>query len=485
MPTRSPSLRQLAPVLAGFFIMGFCDMVAPVTARIAAEYPPSQQTAVHFLPSMVFLWFLLLAAPVAAWMERAGRKRVALAGYALTVVGLAVPFAAGRGCDLVWYFVGFGLLGIGNTVLQVAVNPMLACLVPPERMSGYLTVGQIFRNCSLLLVAPLVTLAAARFGAWNLLLPLYAALTLVGALWMQAVPIPERCAEPGGSAGGAPCGAKERPAAAAKPAHGAVPAGGAKADADASPASRSKGPEAAPGATSASGALGAFRLLRLPLVRLGVLGVVFFIMADVGNGFLSARLIDDPSSLFTSAGYYACRIVGTIVGAWALQRFSERRYLRWNLAAAMLLAAGLTVVRSEAAVYLFMGLLGFTFACLFPSFYAVATTGAGERANGAAGLLIMAISAGALSGPLCGALTRLAGAHAAMLFVLACLAGMYLVASRIPEPLPDAPAEFTAVLEYQHRTEPLSGLRSDGPAGFRGRCPGPPDRNQCNDPKKE
>lgn len=403
MPTRSPSLRLLAPVLAGFFIMGFCDMVAPVTARIAADCPPSQQTAVHFLPSMVFLWFLLLAAPVAAWMERAGRKRVALAGYALTVVGLAVPFAAGRGCDLVWYFVGFGLLGIGNTVLQVAVNPMLACLVPPERMSGYLTVGQIFRNCSLLLVAPLVTLAAARFGAWNLLLPLYAALTLVGALWMQAVPIPERYAEPAG------------------------PTDEVKAD--------------VVDAAAAPGALDAFRLLRLPLVRLGVLGVVFFIMADVGNGFLSARLIDDPSSLFTSAGYYACRIVGTIVGAWALQRFSERRYLRWNLAAAMVLAAGLVLVRNEAAVYLFMGLLGFTFACLFPSFYAVATKGAGERANGAAGLLIMAISAGALSGPLCGALTRLAGAHAAMLFVLACLAGMYLIASRIPDPLPGAPAD--------------------------------------------
>ncbi len=413
MPSRSPSLRLLAPVLAGFFIMGFCDMVAPVTARIAAECPPSQQTAVHFLPSMVFLWFLLLAAPVAAWMERAGRKRVALAGYALTVVGLAVPFAAGRGCGLVWYFVGFGLLGIGNTVLQVAVNPMLACIVPPERMSGYLTVGQIFRNCSLLLVAPLVTLAAARFGAWNLLLPLYAALTLGAALWMQAVPIPERYAEPAGP----------------------VAAPGTAA---ASGATVLSGPAAAPGA------LDAFRLLRLPLVRLGVLGVVFFIMADVGNGFLSARLIDDPSSLFTSAGYYACRIVGTIVGAWALQRFSERRYLRWNLAAAMLLAAGLVLVRSEAAVYLFMGLLGFTFACLFPSFYAVATKGAGGQANGAAGLLIMAISAGALSGPLCGALTRLAGAHAAMLFVLACLAGMYLIARRIPEPLPGAPAGKTA-----------------------------------------
>ena len=31
--------RLLGPVLAGFFIMGFCDMVAPITGRIAAEFP--------------------------------------------------------------------------------------------------------------------------------------------------------------------------------------------------------------------------------------------------------------------------------------------------------------------------------------------------------------------------------------------------------------------------------------------------------------
>ena len=29
--------RVLGPVLMGFFIMGFCDMVAPITGRIAAE----------------------------------------------------------------------------------------------------------------------------------------------------------------------------------------------------------------------------------------------------------------------------------------------------------------------------------------------------------------------------------------------------------------------------------------------------------------
>ena len=56
--------RVLGPVLMGFFIMGFCDMVAPITGRIALEFPASRQAAVSFLPTMVFLWFLVLSTPL-------------------------------------------------------------------------------------------------------------------------------------------------------------------------------------------------------------------------------------------------------------------------------------------------------------------------------------------------------------------------------------------------------------------------------------
>ena len=128
--------RLLGPVLAGFFIMGFCDMVAPITGRIAAEFPPGQQAAVSFLPTMVFLWFLVLSTPVAALMNRWGRKATALLGYGFTVAGLMTPYAAGADCALGWYFAGFGLLGVGNTAIQVAVNPLLVTIVPGERMTA-------------------------------------------------------------------------------------------------------------------------------------------------------------------------------------------------------------------------------------------------------------------------------------------------------------------------------------------------------------
>ena len=335
--------RVLGPVLAGFFIMGFCDIVAPITGRIATEFPEELQGAVSFLPTMVFLWFLILSTPVAALMNRIGRRATALWGYLFTFAGLLLPYAAGPGYGLGWYFAGFGLLGIGNTIVQVAVNPLLATIVPGERMTSYLTVGQIFRNTSLLLLAPIVTALVAATGSWRLLLPIYAARVL-----------------------------------------------------------------------------------------LSTLGVACFIAADVGIGFLSVRLIDNPDSILTTTGFYACRIVGTLVGAWVLVRISDVKYLAWNMAGALALCLVLLFVRSEAAIYAAVGLLGFGMACVFATFYAVATKAEPEHANEVAGLMIMAIAAGALSGPVCGAIIRLTGnPHTGMLYVVVLIGYMLWAACRL------------------------------------------------------
>lgn len=363
--------RLLYPVLMGFFIMGFCDLIAPITNKISGEFAASEQTAVNFLPTMVFLWFLLLSTPVAALMNRIGRKRTALAGDLLTAAGLLVPWFAGEGSGLVWYFVGFGLLGIGNVAIQVAVNPLLATIVPGAKMTSYLTVGQIFRNTALMLLAPIVTLLSFWTGTWRLLLPIYALITLAGGVWLAFT----RVEEP-------------------------VRAG------------------------ASVGMIDCFRLLGRPVVAVCAFGIAFFIAGDVGIGFLSSKLIDNPNSLLTTTGFYACRIVGTIVGAYVLVRISDVKYLRWNMAAALALACALFFVRAEAAVYALIGVMGFTMACVFATFYAVATKAAADKVNEVAGLMILMISAGAISGPVIGAIIRAAGGEAryGLFYVVPCIA---------------------------------------------------------------
>ena len=362
------SLHKLLPVLFGFFVMGFCDVVGISTSYVQQDFGLSE-TLAGFIPSMVFFWFVLLSIPAALAMNRLGRKNMVQISNGITAIGMLIPFVH---YNLATCMTAFVLLGIGNTAIQVAVNPLLATIVPGERMTSYLTVGQIFRNTSLLLLAPIVTALVALTGSWRLLLPIYAGLTVLGGIWLQFTSVAERDRS-GHAAGMSDC----------------------------------------------------FRLLRNRAVLLCTLGVACFIAGDVGIGFLSVRLIDNPDSILTTTGFYACRIVGTLVGAWVLVRLSDVKYLSWNMAGALVLCVVLLFVRNEAAIYAAVGLMGFAMACVFATFYAVATKAVPEQANGVAGLMIMAIAAGAVSGPVCGAIIRWTGnPHLGMLFVALCVGYM-------------------------------------------------------------
>ena len=48
----------LLPILAGFFVMGFCDIIGTVMNQVKAECGLSDVTA-GFMPSMIFIWFFL------------------------------------------------------------------------------------------------------------------------------------------------------------------------------------------------------------------------------------------------------------------------------------------------------------------------------------------------------------------------------------------------------------------------------------------
>lgn len=358
----------LYPALMGFFIMGFCDIIAPITGKIAEQYA-DHAAQVSFLPSMAFLWLLLLSTPLASLANRRGRKFVALIGYVLTVAGLAIPFVAGKGCDLICYFIGFALVGMGNTAVQVAVNPMLAMIVPEAKMTSYLTIGQICRNVSIMLVGPLVLLLGAD---WSLLFIIYAVLTVLGGVAMWRSPLRDPVGAEVGSVGIADC----------------------------------------------------FRLLKNSTVALCAVGIGAIIACDVAVGTLSSMLIDSDSSILTSTGFYGCRIVGTIVGAVVLARYSEVLYLRWNMLAALVLVAVLFFFDMQWAIFAASGLLGFTFSCVFASLYAVATKAvAATEANTVSGLLILFISAGAVSSPVIGAIIRAAGGNVqyGVLFMVPCL----------------------------------------------------------------
>ncbi len=380
MVTQKVNKQLLIPALFGFFIMGFCDIVAPITGSVIVnEFPAEQGGAVFFLPTMVFFWFLFLSVPISSLMNHIGRKSTAFIGYALTLAGLLLPLGMGDTPSLEWYYVAFGVLGLGNTFVQVSMNPLLATIVPAEKMTSYLTIGQVFRNTALMLVGPLVTCAVYLWGegsvlAWHNILYIYAGFTLIGGLLLQCAHMPKS-------------ENKDRAASFAD----------------------------------------CFKLLRNKVVLISALGIACFIAADIGVNFVAGKLIDTSSSILTSTGFYICRIIGTLIGAWVLMRVSDVKYLRWNMALALLLCVVLFLWSNPVAVYAAMGFMGFAMSCVFATFYAAATKAEPEKANAVAGLMIMAISGGGVACPACGSIISMFDDRSQMglLFVIVCV--MYML----------------------------------------------------------
>ena len=351
------SKRLLLPVLVGFFISGYSDIVAPLTGNIIVDLFPREVIGrVNFLPSMAFLWFLVLAVPIAAFMNRRGRKMAARIGFALSFVGLVVAFAAAFGPSLTGLFIGFGILGLGNTFIQMAMNPLLAVISPKDRMTAYLTVGQIVRNGTLLLVGPLALLFGAWTGAWQWTLAVYALVALAGNVWFVFVDLPEQ---------------------------------------------RDEHP---------MGFAACFGLLRKRMVWISTLGIGAFIVADVGINFVGGQLIETDHSILSSTGFYAFRIIGTIVGYFVLTHYSDVKYLRYNMLAALVVVACMLFTRDADWIYVAMCAMGFLISCVFATFFAAATKAVAVReSNGVAGLMVFAISAGAITCPVCGGLIAWGG----------------------------------------------------------------------------
>ena len=107
------------PILFSFFVMGFCDVVGISTTYVKNDFNLSEALA-GFIPSMVFLWFLLLSVPVALAMNRVGRKRTVQISNVITIVGMLIPFVS---YNFATCMVAFALLGlIGGSMLWEAVQ---------------------------------------------------------------------------------------------------------------------------------------------------------------------------------------------------------------------------------------------------------------------------------------------------------------------------------------------------------------------------
>ena len=363
------------PVLATFFVMGFCDVVGIATSYLKQDFALSESLA-GFIPSMVFIWFLFLSVPAAILMNRIGRKAMVQVSNAVTFVGMLIPFFSYTFASAM---VAFILLGIGNTLLQVSLNPLLTNVVKGERLTSCLTGGQVVKAVSSF-CAPFLALAAtAAFGNWKYLFTIYAAITLLSFLLLEVTEIPKE-------------------------------AGNGK-------------------ATSLKEAFG---LLGDTTVLLFFLGIFFIVGVDVGTNTVSAKLLiercgmDVEKASLGASVYFICRTIGAFLGTFLLARMDDIKYLKINLFLAVVAMTFLFFVRPAWAILAGIGGIGFFCSSVFSVLFSQALKARPEKANEISGFMITGVCGGAVIPPLMGLATEWVGNQRGSLLVITlCLA--YLV----------------------------------------------------------
>jgi fucose permease len=181
------SLATILPVVFGFFIMGFVDLIGTAINYVKVDFGLNDTTA-NLLSLSCFLWFLVASIPTGFLMNRIGRKNTVLVSFLFTFAGLLLPWMA---YDYTTVLIAFTLIGIGNTILQVALNPLVTNVVNRDKLTGSLTLGQFIKALSSWLGPNAAAwLAASAFG-WKFVFPVFAVVSLLAALWLWVTRIRE------------------------------------------------------------------------------------------------------------------------------------------------------------------------------------------------------------------------------------------------------------------------------------------------------
>ena len=375
---KNKSIVYALPVLFGFFVMGFCDIAGFSSDYVQRAFGWSDQMT-GFVPSLVFIWFLFLGIPVGNLMNSLGRKNTVMVSMAVTIVGSVLPLIA---FGSVSCMIAYSLLGIGNAILQVSLNPLLGNVIKDDRlMTSSLTAGQVIKAVSSLVGPEIIIFATAKFGAehWYYCFPILGLITLLSAAWLLATPI-EREETSAGSG------------------------------------------------ISFADTLG---LLKDRTILLLFLGILFIVGVDVSTNYISSKLMtlrfgwDLEHAKIAPQTYFFCRTAGALLGTVLLSKISGIKYFRVNIIACAIAAGAMIAVSNPVAGLVCIGAVGFFASSIFSIIYSLALTARPDKANQISGLMITAIAGGGIVTPAIGFAIGAAGIGGGIAVTLLC--ALYLV----------------------------------------------------------
>ncbi|MBO4844237.1 MAG: MFS transporter [Bacteroidales bacterium] len=369
------SWKKLLPIMFAFFAMGFVDMVGTATNYVKANFALSD-TMANFLPSMVFLWFFFLSVPTGLLMNKIGKRKTVLLSLVVTALAMILPLC---GYNYPMLLVSFCLLGIGNTLMQVSLNPLITCVVSGDQLASTLTFGQFIKAIASFIAPIIASWASVRFGNWLLLYPIFLAFALIATIYLWVTKIDEEI-----------------------------------------PKDRS------------SNFIQCLQLLGDTSVLLFFLGIVAHVGIDVGVNTCAPKIIMERLGLpLEKAGiatsiYFLFRTLGCFSGSFILSKFPLKRFFAVSVACMVLAMLGLLCCHTLVGLYIAIALVGFGNSNIFSMIFSKALLYLPEKNNEMSGLMIMGLIGGTIFPLLMGVLSDAMGTQVGSVIVIS-VGVLYLV----------------------------------------------------------
>lgn len=337
---------MLIPVMFSFFTMGFVDLVGIATNYVKADFQLSD-TLANLLPSMVFFWFLIFSVPTGMLMNKIGQRKTVLLSIVVTVVALLLPLLNYSFASML---ISFSLLGIGNTLMQVSLNPLLSNIVSGNRLASTLTLGQFVKAIASFLAPIIAGWAAVSWGNWKLLFLIFLVIAVIACVLLGMTHIDESSSVETKSSTFGEC----------------------------------------------------FALLADKVVLISFLGIICHVGIDVGLNLTAPKLLMERLDMtLTGAGlatsvYFLFRTIGCFSGAFLLAYFPMKKVFIVSVLMMVAAMIGLFTMQSLAAHYVCIALVGLGNSNIFSMLFTRALLHLPNRKNEVSGLMIMGLFGGTI-----------------------------------------------------------------------------------------
>lgn len=369
----APYRKSLALLASLFFMWGFITVINNTLLPHLRSVFELNYTQTTLIESVWFIAYGVASVPSAFLIERVGYKKAIIIGLVVMAIGALgmVPAAQlpSYGVTLSALFV----IACGIALLQVAANPYVAVIGPPESSESRLTLVQAFNSMG--------TFFAPYFGGYLILSRTVGGTSLEGTELTQA----ERLAD---------AQATQLPyiLVAIVLVVIAVIIWRAKLPTLGEDTRRANAEERKK-----------LSLWKHRNLVFGIPAIFIYLIAEIGvaNLFITFAILPDIAGITPAeaANYlvlmWGGMMVGRFAGAFIMRVFPADKVLAVYAAAAFLVMVGACTLHGPVAMWCLI-LVGLCHSIMFPAIFAMGIKGLGPLTEEASGLLIMAIAGGAL-----------------------------------------------------------------------------------------